>query len=117
MIGVWIPYLSSHQDEQNERCADCRRTFELPHPRHPFSELSWVFHLNSLEKCFIVILIEFSIIKQNLTIEELAEVAGAFRKQCQSIDGVSDDLIDGINMGEFPKDHNLMVNGNSICFH
>lgn len=68
---------------------------------------SWIY----VKKYFIVIWIEISILK-NLTLEELAEVAGAFRKQCQTQVEVSDDLIDGINLGEFPKDHNLMVNRN-----
>lgn len=37
------------------------------------------------------------------------EVTKAFRAQCQTQTGASDDLVNGINSGEFPRDPSLMV--------
>lgn len=37
------------------------------------------------------------------------EVAKAFRAQCQTQTGASNELVDGINLGEFPRDPSLMV--------
>lgn len=53
--------------------------------------------------------INSSRIFKNLTVEEILEITTAFRAACQTQTGVSDDLVDGINSGEFPRDRALMV--------
>ncbi|XP_055299078.1 general odorant-binding protein 72-like [Sitodiplosis mosellana] len=57
---------------------------------------------------FAVLLNCFNGIYSSLTVEELTQMMTSFRVQCQAQTGASDDLIDGINVGQFPRDQNLM---------
>lgn len=46
---------------------------------------------------------------KHLTIDELSDIMKNFRASCQSRFDAGDELIDGMNLGQFPKDPTLMV--------
>lgn len=50
------------------------------------------------------------IISQNLTVDEIMDLMKAFRAQCETKSGATEEMVDGINLGKFPKDAALMVN-------
>lgn len=44
-----------------------------------------------------------------MSLEEILELMRRVREICEKESNASEDLIDGINLGKFPKDPNLMV--------
>ncbi|XP_031634705.1 general odorant-binding protein 72-like [Contarinia nasturtii] len=50
----------------------------------------------------------FNGIYSNLTLDELMDLMKAFRQQCETKSNVDEELVDGINLGKFPKDPALM---------